>query len=451
MIRFLSVLVICVFVFSSMSVEAKDLDIQKVTSSGGIEAWLVEDHSVPVLSMKFAFRGAGTVNDPEGKQGLVRLLSNTMDEGAGDLKSHEFQKALEDHSITLRYGAARDAFSGNLKTLTSMRAKAFELLKLSLTQPRFDWQPLGRMRAANQARIRSSLSDPDWLAARILNDRTFEGHPYALNSGGTLSSLEKVITTDLKAFHKAFLGKNNLVVAVSGDITAAELSDVLDNVFGGLPEVKLPEAVARIELQNQGAVYVHESDIPQTVVEILQPGIDRNDPDYHTAQVMNFILGSSGFGSRLMQEIREERGLTYGIYSSFVDMEHFEGLGVSTSTKNESVAEMLSLIKAEWDKMVAEPPSTEEVEDARNYLIGSLPLSLTSTDKIAGLMLSLQLDGLPMDYLSRRTVAIKSVTPGAVHDVAKRILDKDKMVTVLVGQPVGIDGAQVVEVLPNVE
>ena len=438
-------------VFASTSVFAKDLDIQKVTSPGGIEAWLVEDHSVPVLSMQFAFRGAGTSHDPVGKQGLARLVSNTMDEGAADLKSEEFQKMLADHSITLRYGASRDVFTGQVKTLTSTRAKALAMLSLSLSQPRFDWEPLGRMRAANQARIKSALSNPDWIAARILNDRTFEGHPYAMNSGGTLSSLEKITTTDLKAFHKKYIGRNNLVVAVSGDITAAALAVILDEVFGELPEVEVADAGADLVLQNQGGIYVHESDIPQTVVEILQPGIDRRDPAYHTAQVMNFILGSSGFGSRLMREIREERGLTYGIYSSFIDLDYFEGMGVSTSTKNENVPEMLSLIGAEWDKMVEAAPSAEEVKGAQDYLIGSLPLSLTSTDKIAGLLLSLQLDDLSVDYLSRRQAAIEAVTPEAVHDVAKRVLDRGKMVTVLVGQPVGIEGAEIIEALPNVE
>ena len=439
------------FLFAPSSGFSKDLDIQKVTSPGGIEAWLVEDHTVPVLSIQFAFRGAGTVNDPLDKQGLARLVSNTMDEGAADLKSQEFQKMLQNHSITLRYGASRDVFTGTVKTLTSTRGKALALLSLSLTKPRFDWQPLGRMRAANQSRIKSSLSDPNWIAARILNDRIFEGHQYALNSGGSLSSLERVTTTDLKEFHETFLGRNNLVVAVAGDINAAQLSVILDEVFGSLPVVDLPSKLDNLEIQNAGGIFVHEKDIPQTVVEIMQPGIDRSDPDYHTAQVMNFILGSSGFGSRLMREIREKRGLTYGIYSSLVDMEHFDGLGVSTATKNESVGDMLSLIGAEWNKMVTAPPSPEEIQDAQNYLIGSLPLSLTSTDAIAGLMLSLQLDGLPVDYLSQREEAIKDVTPEHVHEVAKRLLNKDKMVTVLVGRPDGIEGMQKIEALPHVE
>lgn len=442
-----------IFLFFCVPAHArnKTLDIQEIKSPGGITAWLVEDHSVPVISMNFGFKGAGALLDPPDKQGLSRMLSNTMDEGAGDIDSEHFQKELQDLSITLHFGSGRDDFTGTLKTLTQNKKRAFELLTLSLTKPRFDDEPVERMRSANQSRIKSSLSDPEWIAARILNDRAFAGHPYAQNSGGTLSTLKSITPDDLRAFHKEHIGKNNLLVAVAGDISKEELAALLDSVFGSLPDVTMPDVPPALDLQNAGNTYVYDMDTPQTIVEIMHPGIDRHDPDYHAAQIMNFILGSSGFGSRLMEEIREKRGLTYGIYSSFVDMKFFDGLDISTSTENKNASEMIELIKAEWKKMKEAPVSDKEIEDAKSYLIGSTPLSLTSTGDIASLMLSLLIDDMPIDYLDRREASIRATTPADVQRVAQTILNENKMTTVLVGKPLDIKGSNAVEVIPNAE
>lgn len=434
---------------------AKMLDIQTVTSKSGITAWLVEDHSIPVIALKFAFKNAGTKHDPADKQGLARMVSNTLDEGAGDLNSQAFQKELQNLAITLNFSAGRDNFGGQVKTLTKHKDRAFELLTMALTMPRFDEEPVSRMRAANQSRIRSSMTNPDWMAARLLNDKAFAGHPYAQNSGGTLSTLENITIEDLRAFPKQF-GRDNLIVGVTGDLTADELKTVLDDVFGGLPQTApVQRSTADIDLQNQGKVFVYKKDIPQTIIEIVQPGIGRTDPDYHTAQVMNFILGGSGFGSRLMEEIREKRGLTYGVYSSLQDLDHIDTLSVSTSTKNELVPEMMGLIKAEWDKMTEAPVTVEELNAAQQYLIGSVPLSFTSTDNIAGFLLSLQSDELPTDYLEQRQTAIENVTPEDIQTLAQKLLDQNKFLTVLVGQPeMQTDSSNhvvILDALPNVE
>lgn len=427
------------------------LDIQKVVSSnGGITAWLVHDDSVPVIAMNFSFKGAGAAQNTADKQGLAQMLSNTLDEGAGELDSQAFQKELLDRSISLSFSSGRDDFGGSLKTLSKNKKRAFELLNLALTKPRFDQEAVDRMRQANQGRIRSSLSEPEWIAARLLNDIAFSGHPYSLNSGGTLSSLDAITPDDLRQFHMHHLGKNNLLVSVAGDIDADTLKVVLDDVFGDLPDVNIVDA-EDLELQNQGTISLYENNIPQTMIEILQPGISRTNPDYHLAQIMNFILGSSGFGSRLTEEIREKRGLTYGIYTGLSNFDHLQTLSISTSTKNESVPEMLSLIHAEFEKMKNEPVSEQELADAKAYLIGSLPLSLTSTDRIAGLLSSLQADGLPIDYLDQREKAIEAASIQDISRVAQSLLDPDRFVTILVGMPEGIEDANRIETLPNVE
>lgn len=427
----------------------KFIDIKEVRSPGGITAWLVEDHTVPVIAVEFGFLDAGGKQDPTDKQGLAQLASNMLDEGAGELDSQGFQGELENLSVRLRFSAGRDHFSGSFKTLSRNKARAFELLKLALTQPRFDSEPLGRMKIANQSRVKGSMTQPDWIATRIQNDRIFEGHPYGRNNGGTLSSLEAIKAEDLRGFMKR-LGRNNVRVSVAGDITAGELVAVLDSVFGALPEASIPEDKPII-LSNPGKTYLHVKDIPQTVIEMVQPGISRKDPDYHTAQVMNFILGSSGFGSRLTEEVREKRGLTYGIFTYLMDYEDVQAFHVSTSTVTESVGEVIGLIRAEWKKMAETDISEKELSDARSYLIGSLPLSMTSTDKIAGLMLSLQMDELPVDYLDERQKKIEKTTVADVRRVAQKLLKPELFTTVLVGKKESAQDATLVERLPNVE
>ena len=433
--------------------ESKDkvLDIKKVKSAQGIDAWLVEDHSLPVIAVNFTFKGAGTINDSAEKQGLVRLLSNTMDEGAGDLTSQEFQKALNDSSISLSFSARRDDFGGSLKTLKRHKEKAFALLKLAINQPRFDEEPLERMRQANLARIRNSMGDPDWIAARLFNDIIYEGHPYALNSGGTLSSLPNIKADDLRNFHEKFLTRDRLVVGVTGDITVDELKILLDDVFGALEVKDQKDNFKTIEPQNSGKTFIYNKDIPQSIMSVTLPAMAITDPDYDALRVMNYIFGGGGFGSRLMEEAREKRGLTYGIYSGSAHQNYVDIMKVSTSTKNDSADEMFDIIKAEMTKIASNPVREEELADAKSYLIGSLLLSMTSTDKVSSILTSLQADDRSIDYLDQFERKINAVTAEDIQRVAKRVLTPENMTTIIVGKPAGIEDAIQKDSLPNVE
>lgn len=429
----------------------KFLDIQEIQTDSGIEVWLVEDHSLPIIAMSFAFKGAGSSQDTPENQGLTIMASSTLDEGAGDYDAQAFQKTLSDHNITLSFGSDRDHFSGQLKTLTKHTDLAFELLRAAMTQPRFEDEALDRMRASHTARIRSSLSDPEWKAARILNDVAFEGHPYAQNSGGTISGLAGVTAEKLRTLVMPRLAKDNLLIAVTGDITAEELKARIDTAFSALPDTAQIKDVADLSIKNAGTITVFEQDIPQTVIRATQDAIGRDDPRYYAAKIMNYILGGGGFGSHLMDVIREQRGLTYGIYTSLSEMDHLASLTMSTSTKNESVAELLSLAKQEFARMRTEAVREDELTRAQAYLTGSLPLSLSSTDRIAGLMLSLQLEDLPADYLDSYDEKINAVTAEDILSVAKDLLKEDALAIILVGKPESITADKTVTELPNVE
>lgn len=462
MIRIYHALFIALFLitFAPLSSYAKDsgaaenghfIDIKDVKSKSGISAWLVEDHSLPIISMDFAFRNAGAKQDPADKQGLARLASNTMDEGAGEYDSAAFQQALTDNSISLGFGSGRDNFTGSVKTLSRKTDLAFKLLKLALTEPRFDAEPLERMRDSNITRIQRSRGKPNWMAARLMNDIAYQGHPYAQNSGGTLTTLKNITADDLHNFVKTHLSRDNLVIAVVGDITADDLSRTLDDVFGDLPAGENLPQQNDFSLKNEGATVLLEQDMPQTIISMAQNGIARDDPDYYTAAVMNYILGSSGFGSRLMEEIREKRGLSYGIYSGLETADHVNILTVGTSTKNETANEVLDLIKQEWTKMKTTEVTDQELADAKSYLIGSMPLALSSTNNISGLLLGLQLDNLPIDYLDHRADKINAVSKEDIARVSSKLLTPDKMITILVGQPENVKPTEIVDTLPNVD
>lgn len=431
--------------------QAAILDVQTVTSAKGVTAWLVEDHSVPVISFRFQFVGAGAVNDPADKQGLSQILSNTLDEGAGDLDSRAFQAKLNDYSIGLGFSSARDDFGGSVKTLSKYQETAFDLLRLALTAPRFDKEPVARMVESNLVRIRSNMTDPDWMNARLTNATVFGEHPYAMNTGGTLSSLSKITPDDLRAKFKGQFGRDRLLVSVAGDISKDQLASVLDTVFGALPEKSVVKEVPDfVPAAGQDAV-LYQQNIPQTIINMVMPGIRHTDADYHAAEIVDFVFGSSGFGSRLTEEVREKRGLTYGIYSDLSELDHADQFSVGVATKNESAQEVLDLVRQVMTGMVQNGITDKELNDAKAYLIGSIPLQLTSTDKISAVLMSLQSLKLPVDYLDLRQSALEKMTKDDVFRVAKRLLQLETTKIILVGNPKIGDNHRSVSALPNVE
>ena len=449
--RILLSLLLLTFISSTALAKEKILDIQKIKSANGIEAWLVEDHSLPIISIKFAFKGAGTVNLSENQQGLSQLLSNTMDEGAGEYTSQEFQKLLSDNSITLRFNSNRDNFGGTLKFLTREKQKAAELLTIALNDPRFDEEPVERIKQANISRIKSSQTNPSWIAARIYNDRAYEGHPYALNSGGTLSTLPSITADDLRDFKNTQLTQDRLVVGASGDISAEQLGILLDNIFGKLPKTAPETNVEKTKIKNKGSTFFYKKDIPQTVLTLAVDSIDETNPDFYTLRVLNHIFGASGFGSRLMEEAREKKGLTYGIYSGLTNNEYVDALTISTSTKNDTVAQMLGIIKDEMDK-IKNNITNEEIQKAKDFIIGSMPLSLTNNDSISSIALSLQLSNRSINYLDEYADKISAVTKKDAMRVAQDLLTPDNMLTIMVGNPTDIN-ENIIEIteIPNVE
>lgn len=411
---------------------AAAVEVQKVVSPGGIEAWLVEEHTVPVIAMNFAFQG-GSAQDPEGKLGLSNLLSTMLDEGAGEMESQEFQQALEESQAKIDFDAGRDHFYGEITTLSFLAEDGFELLRLALNEPRFDAEPLERMRRQIIAGIRTSESDPDSVANRALFSAMFPHHPYGRRDTGTVESVQSLTHDDLVRHHAAILARGTLKVAIVGAITAEELGPLLDRVFGALPETGELTAIADTAPEI-GATVVKSLDVPQSAIRLGLPSLKRKDPDFLAAYVMNHILGGGSFTSRLYGEVREKRGLAYSVYSHLLPLDHSAVFFVGAGTRRDNAELTVEIIRKEIERMAEDGPTPEELQKAKDYLIGSYPLRFDSSGKIAGQLLGLQLDDLPAEYIETRNSEIQAVTLGDVKRVANRILAAGKPAVVIVGQ-----------------
>jgi zinc protease len=416
---------------------ARAVEVQRVVSPGGIEAWLVEDHSNPIISMDIAFPG-GASADPAGKEGLAHMVSGLLDEGAGDLDSQAFQRRLAELSIRLSFDAGLDTFRGTVRTLKDNQDTAFDLLRLALTAPRFDEEPVGRIRSQIRVQLERDSESPNRIAGRALRESMFPGHPYARPVRGTLESLPAITVEDMRRFVADRLAREVLKIAVVGDITAEELAVRLDDTFRALPEHAAPFAVADIVPQADGEVVVIERDLPQSVVVFGHAGIKRDDPDFYAAYIVNHILGGGSFNSRLFEEVREKRGLAYGVHSYLHPLEH-AGLAMgSVATQNARAKESLEVIRLEWRRMSESGPTREELDDAKTYLTGSYPLRFSSTGSIAGMLLGIQLDDLGIDYVNVRNDLIAKVTLEDAKRVAAGLLRADDLTFVVVGKPDGV-------------
>lgn len=415
--------------------QANALTIEKVTSSSGIEAWLVEDHKNPIIAADFSF-DTGGATDPVGKEGLATMVSGLLDEGAGDLDAQAFQGKLEDLAVGLTFAADDDTFSGRVKTLTDNRDEAFKLLHLALTKPRFDADAVARVRGQMLVGLQQQEQDPQALAGRAFAAAIFPNHPYGRLS--TEATLKAIAEGDLKGWIGGHLSRGKLVVSVVGDITPAQLSALLDQTFADLPAKTDLAPIPEAAIPAKGSLKIIKKQIPQSVVNFGEQGVKRDDPDWYTAYVMNYILGGGSFSSRLMTEVRVKRGLAYGAYTGLEPYEHGGLVVGEVATRNEKAGESLKVIKDELRKMGSADVSVPELAQAKTYLNGSFPLQMDSTTAIAALLTVVQRDHLGIDYFDRRPTLINKVGAEDIRRVAGKLLDPDKLTVVIVGDPKGM-------------
>jgi zinc protease len=406
--------------------------IQRLVSPGGIEAWFVQDATVPLIAMEYSFSG-GASQDPPAKPGVGNMVADLLDEGSGDLDSKTYHERLERRAIELSFSSTRDNLRGSLRMLKDNKDEAFDLLRMALTSPHFDGTDVERIRTQVLSGLRRDTTNPTALASRKFLEVAFGDHPYGRPATGTLESVPKIEIADLKDYVARVLAKDGLRIAVVGDVDPDTLGKLLDKAFGTLPAKANLTLVADIGAAKPPQRAFIPLDVPQTVVTFGGPGIRRHEPDFMAGYVVNHILGGGGLSSRLYREVREKRGLAYSVYESLLWMDHSAVFVGNTGTRADRAGETVDAIEKEIRRIAEEGPTQKELDDAKSYLKGSQMLALDTSSKLAQALLQYQLDKLPIDYIEKRNAIVDAVTLDDAKKAAKRLWGQG-LLTVIVGR-----------------
>ncbi|MGR3503445.1 M16 family metallopeptidase [Pseudaestuariivita sp.] len=429
----------CTLVVSTATLAKAEIDITEVTSPGGIEAWLVEEHSIPFVAIELRFRGGGSLDQP-GERGATNLMVGLLEEGTGEMDAQDFARAAEELAASFSYDTSDDGISISARMLTENRDEAVELLRKSIVEPRFDEAALTRVRQQVEANIRGDLTEPRDIAGRAFDQKAFGTHPYATSLSGTLESVAALTRDDIVAHHRGTMVRDRVYASAVGDITAEELGALLDTLVGALPEggFPLPE---QADVTLGGGVHVVPYDVPQSVAIFGHEGFARDDPDFFAAYILNVVMGGGGFESRLMSEVREKRGLTYGVGSYLVPKDFAPLYLGQVASANNRMAQAIEVIQDEWRKMYEAGVSEDELTRAKTYLTGGYPLRFDGNARIANILVGMQMEGLSPDYVVTRNAQVEAVTLEDIDRVAKRLMRPEELTFVVVGQPEGLDEA----------
>jgi len=413
------------------------VNVRTVTTPRGLPFWLVESYAVPLVSLEFAM-GGGAAQDPPEKAGLGMLMTHLLDEGAGELDSQAFQRALDETAIELSFHNDRDHIGGRMRTLVKNLERAAELFRLAVNAPRFDEEPFLRVREQVNARLRQDANDPGAVAAKTWKMNAFPGHAYGRPCEGTLETLAQIEPQDLGAVAKRVVARERLVIAVVGAIDETGAAALVDKAFADLPEPADLMPVAEAPFGPLGKVDVVDLDVPQSTIRFGRPGLMRDDPDHIASVVAAHVLGGPGnMTSRLFREVREKRGLAYTVFGAFHALDHGAYYYGGTTTKNERARESFDVALSEIRDVALNGLSEEELEKGKTYLIGSYPLRFDTSVKIASQLVHIQLEGRSPDWLVERNRLIAAVTKESLKRAAERAFGDGALYTTVVGRPEG--------------
>ena len=427
--------------FFMLALPALAIDIQEVTSPKGIKAWLVENKAVPLIAMNFSFE-PGASADPDGKEGLAYFLSAMLDEGAGDLDSEAFIARRDELGMKMSFDSGLDHFAGSFQTLSRNRDASFAHLKLALTAPRFDAEPVARIRSQLLVSAQQNAEDPERIASNAWMKSVFKGHPYGRDAEGSAATIKVISADDLHAIHKRLFSRKGLTIAVVGDVDAETLKRLLDETFGSLPDTAMAVAAPPLDLAIAPGVAIIDRDIPQSIITFGAKGILRGDPEFIPAFVASYILGGGGFGSRLTDEVRVKRGLTYGIGYGLAPLDQAGVMMGSVGTRNEKAGEVLDVVRDVLKTYGSDGPTAQELVEAKTFLTGSYALRFDANTKIASQLLGLQQENLGIDYVNTRNGLVDAVSLDRVKAQAKRLYDPEALVVTVVGKPEGISATK---------
>jgi zinc protease len=414
----------------------RGVPVQALTSPSGLNYWILSDSTVPMLVVTASWRG-GSAAEPVALSGVSQMTAAMLTEGAADLDSQAFKIRMEELNMGLSFSAGWDWSSMTLYALTENRDASVELARTALLQPRFDASPLQRIQRQLAVSIRQRETNAGFIANLAMDQALIPNHPYA--SRLTLEGVAAVNPEALRTRWRQMFTRSNMMITVVGDITPEAAGVVVDRMFAELPQGGAAETVPQaVAAAPAGAPIVRPLPQPQSLILFAAEGIQDEDPDWIPLVVANHIIGSGDFTSRLMTEVREERGLVYGISTSPSVRESSAFLRGSAQTENGNVPEAIATITATMAAFAADGPTQQEVDTAIQYLTGSFPLSLDSNTGIAGVLNAYQTSGRDVDYVNRRNDLIRQVTREDVARAARRLYDPARFTFVVVGEPEGL-------------
>lgn len=442
MTRFVSFLLIAAALAAGAGT-ASAMTIEKIVSPSGIEAWLVREKAVPLVTLNYAFHG-GSTQDEADKSGTANLAADLLDEGAGDLDSKAFHERLENHAIELSFQVGRDYLHGSLRTLNEHRDEAFDLLRLALSKPRFDADAVTRVREQELALLRRDTTNPNDLASRRWWQTAFPGHPYGRETKGALETVPHITADDMRNYVRRVFARNELKISIVGDVDAKTAGALIDHAFASLPAKNDLKPVPNASPSGLGRRIVIDVDVPQAVVTFGGQGIARHDPQFMAGYIVNHILGGGSFTSRLYREVREKRGLAYGVSDSLVWFQRAAVMLGGTATRADRTADALSVIETEIKRMAKDGPTPDELAAAKSFLKGTYALTLDTSSKIGAQLTQIQIDNLGIDYIQRRGALIDAVTIEDAKAAAHRLYGGNLLVTVA-GRPKGLTSSGTTE------
>ena len=419
---------------SPTSATANVLNVEQIESPRGIKAWLVEEHSIPLVAIRFSFAGGSTQDGP-GKAGLTSLMADVLGEGAGDLSAAQFKERVALLGARLSAFSRRDAIHGSLEVLAARVKPAGDLLRQMLISPHFASTDVDRVKAQRLTDIARTANEPTKIALERWYGEAFVGHPYANPVDGTATSIASLTSADLKGAHSRLFTKDTLKVVIVGDIDKAAATETLDALFGELPDKARLVPVATVKPRPAELPVVVEREFPLATAAFGLASLPVSHPDYAALQVLNQIIGSGDFDSRLMDEVRVKRGLAYSIQTN-LEQEPLASFMIGAfATKNENMQQALRVVREVLAHTASAGPTLAEFENAKRYLTGSFLLDYDTSGRVAASLMRIWLEGEGPEAIVKRRERINKVALGDVKRVARQVLQADQLLVTIVGKP----------------
>ncbi len=427
---FFGLIITLLFNFSELHAHLK---IQEITSPKGIKAWLVEDHTTPVIALNFSFE-AGASQDPEDKLGLAELVSQMLTQGAGKYSSHDFAQKLQEIASFISFNISISHFQGSLKTTQTNAKEAFQLLKTTLAEPLFSEHEFKKVANAHITTLSNLEKQPSTIALYHLRKQIFgSSHPYARLVEGSLKTVPQIRSDDLRNYLKN-LGRDTLKIGVCGNISAQELSKALDEIFSSLPQKSMLIPISSVQFPQKEKLTTIKLTQPQSIGLFAQQAIPFKDPNFLKLSVANEALGH-GSVSRLMNEVREKRGYAYHVGTN-IDQEPAISLLVgSVGSQNSRIMKSIALIKEEWKRIRDHGLTEKEFADAKSHILGAYTLNFMSSPQIAELLLLYQEIDAPITYMQKREQLLNAITLEQINKFTKTFFTPEKLQIVVIGNP----------------